>query len=42
MTGLERRVHTNVATVALADKLARVAWAGLAGGEPYRPAVTPA
>ena len=39
---LERRVHTNVATVALANKLARVAWAVLARGEPYRPAATPA
>jgi transposase len=42
VTGLERRVHTNVATVALANKLARVAWAVLARGEPYRPAATPA
>jgi transposase len=43
VSGLERRVHTNVATVALANKLARVAWAVLARGEPYRPAaVTPA
>ncbi len=40
---MERRVHTNVVTVALANKLARVAWAVLAHGEPYRPAaVTPA
>jgi transposase len=35
-------VHTNVATVALANKLARIAWAVLARGEPYRPAVMPA
>jgi transposase len=43
VSGLERRVHTNVATVALANKLAWVAWAVLARGEPYRPAaVTPA
>ena len=43
LSGLERRVHTNVATVALANKLARIAWAVLARGEPYRPAAaTPA
>ena len=42
VSGLERRVHTNVATVALANKLARVAWAVLARGEPYRPAAMPA
>jgi transposase len=42
VTGLEKRAHTNVATVALANKLARVAWAVLARGEPYRPAATPA
>jgi len=32
----------NKATVALANKLARVAWAVLARDEPYRPAVAPA
>jgi transposase len=42
VSGLERRAHTNVATVALANKLARIAWAVLARGEPYRPAATPA
>jgi transposase len=42
VSGLERRVHTNVATVALANKLARIAWAVLARGEPYRPAAMPA
>ncbi len=42
VTGLERRVRTNVATGARANKLARVAWAVLARGEPYRPAATPA
>jgi transposase len=41
LSGLEKRVHTNVVTVALANKLARVAWAVLARGEPYRPAATP-
>ena len=38
VAGLERRVHTNVATVALANKLARIAWAVLARRQPYRPA----
>ena len=42
VSSLERRVHTNVATVALANKLARIAWAVLVRGEPYRPAATPA
>ena len=34
---LASRVHTNVAAVALANKMARVAWAVLARSEPYRP-----
>ncbi len=34
---LTSRVHSNVAAVALADKLARMAWAVLAKGEAYRP-----
>jgi transposase len=34
---LELRAHRNVAVVALANKLARIAWAVLAKGEPYRP-----
>jgi transposase len=34
---LELRVHRNVAVVALANKLARIAWAVLAKGEPYHP-----
>jgi transposase len=34
---LELRVHRNVAVVALANKLARIAWAVLAKGETYRP-----
>ncbi len=42
VSDLERRVHTNVATVALANKLARIAWAVLARGEPYRPTAMPA
>jgi transposase len=33
---LERRVHRNVAVVALANKLARIAWAVLAKEIPYR------
>jgi transposase len=34
---LASRVHTNVAAVALANKMARVAWAALAKSEAYRP-----
>ena len=33
------RSHRNVAAVALANKLARMAWAVLAKNEPYRPPV---
>ncbi len=36
---LATRKHHNVATVALANKLARMAWAVLAKGEVYRPAL---
>jgi transposase len=36
---LTSRTHGNVAAVALANKLARIAWAVLAKNEPYRPAV---
>jgi transposase len=36
MNDLETRVHRNVAVVALANKLARIAWAVLFSGEPYR------
>ena len=36
---LTGRTHRNVAAVALANKLARIAWAVLAKNEPYRPAV---
>jgi transposase len=35
---LEARTHRNVAVVALANKLARIAWAVLTSGEPYRDA----
>jgi len=34
---LASRVHTNVAAVALANKMARIAWALLAKSEVYRP-----
>jgi transposase len=36
---LTARTHRNVAAVALANKLARIAWAVLAKEEPYRPPV---
>jgi transposase len=36
---LTARTHRNVATVALANKLARIAWAVLAKNEQYRPQV---
>lgn len=36
MTQLERRAHKNVVAVALANKLARIAWAVLAHNEVYR------
>jgi transposase len=38
LRGLEARSHPNVATVALAAKLARWSWAVLANNQPYRPA----
>ena len=34
---LASRVHANIAAVALANKMARVAWAVLAKSQPYRP-----
>jgi transposase len=37
LANLKARTHTNVAAVALANKLARMAWAVLAKDEPYRP-----
>ena len=36
---LTLRTHPNVAAVALANELARIAWAVLARNEPYRPPV---
>ena len=35
LRGLVGRVHKNAATVALANKLARIAWAVLRRGEPF-------
>ena len=37
LTQLTSRAHSNVAAVALANKMARIAWAVLAKGEAYRP-----
>jgi transposase len=37
LRALEARAHPNVVVVALANKLARIAWAVLTRGEPYRP-----
>lgn len=36
LNGLQARAHRNVVGVALAAKLARIAWAVLTGGEPYK------
>lgn len=37
MSGLETRTARNVVIVATANKLARISWAVLASGDPYRP-----
>jgi len=37
LIALESRAHKNVLIVAFANKLARIAWAVLSSGEPYRP-----
>ena len=37
-TALRVRRHTNIAVVALANKLARIAYAVLTSGQPYDPA----
>jgi transposase len=42
MDALERRAHRNVLIVAFANKLARIAWAVLSSGEPYRPCTSAA
>jgi hypothetical protein len=39
MTQLEQRTHKNVVAVAVANKIARVAWAVLARGDFYRAAL---
>jgi len=42
MNALEARAPRNVLVVAMANKLARIAWAVLSSGEDYRPAVSAA
>ena len=44
MDALERRAHRNVLILAMANKLARIAWAVLSTGKEYRalPNLTPA
>ena len=42
MTALQSRVHSNVANVALANKLARIAWSVLNRQDTYRAALPPA
>jgi transposase len=42
MDALERRAHRNVLIVAFANKMARIAWAVLSSGEPYRPCLSAA
>ena len=37
MDGLEARAHRNTLIVAMANKMARIAWAVLSSGEQYRP-----
>jgi transposase len=39
MNALEARAPRNVLVVAMANKLARIAWAVLSTGEEYRPGV---
>jgi transposase len=39
---LDARAHKNVVVVAMANKLARTAWAVLSSGEDYRPKPIPA
>lgn len=40
ITNLEARAHSNIVSVALANKLARIAWTVLNGGDDYRPTAT--
>jgi transposase len=42
MNALEARAPRNVLVVAMANKLARIAWAVLSSGEDYRPRVAEA
>lgn len=42
MNGLEARAAKKVLIVAVANKLARIAWAVLSSGEPYRSAAATA
>jgi len=37
LNGLEQRAPRNVVVTATANKLARIAWAVLSSGDPYRP-----
>lgn len=39
LDALDQRTHPNVAAVALANKIARIVWAVLTRGEPYRPPI---
>ena len=41
MNALEARAPRNVLVVAMANKLARIAWAVLSSGEDYRSGVNP-
>ena len=40
MDALEARAHRNILIVAMANKMARIAWAVLSSGEEYRPCTT--
>jgi hypothetical protein len=40
ISDLESRAHSNIVSVALANKLARIAWAVLNGGSDYRPTMS--
>jgi transposase len=42
LNGLEKRAPRNVVVTATANKLARIAWAVLSSGDPYRPAAVAA
>ena len=39
---LDARAHKNIVIVAMANKIARIAWAVLSSGNEYRPAAVPA